>query len=155
MHVVKSLNTSAIEVLVDPSLVGPATVFVSGDDEAAKAEVKGLLHDLGWKDEGIMDLGGIRTARGPENYARAVLRDRRRSEEPGRQHSCHSLNPPHPAEASARGDVPQLLHRLTCLAPSADVHRRPQVPGSGALLLTAPVAWRATYGVVHPPANRR
>ena len=69
VHVVKSLNTAAIEVLADPSLVGPATVFVSGDDEAAKTEVKGLLHDLGWKDEGIMDLGGIRTARGPEHYA--------------------------------------------------------------------------------------
>jgi predicted dinucleotide-binding enzyme len=69
VHVVKSLNTAAIEVLADPSSVGPATVFVSGDDEPAKAEVKGLLHDLGWKDEGIMDLGGIRTARGPENYA--------------------------------------------------------------------------------------
>ncbi len=64
VHVVKSLNTAAIEVLADPSLTGPATVFVSGDDEAAKAEVKGLLHDLGWKYEGIMDLGGIRTARG-------------------------------------------------------------------------------------------
>ena len=37
VHVVKSLNTAAIEVLADPSLVGPATVFVSGDDEAAKA----------------------------------------------------------------------------------------------------------------------
>ena len=69
VHVVKSLSTAAIEVLADPSLVGPATVFVSGDDEAAKSEVRGLLHDLGWKDEGIIDLGGIRTARGPENYA--------------------------------------------------------------------------------------
>jgi 8-hydroxy-5-deazaflavin:NADPH oxidoreductase len=68
VHVVKSLNTAAIEVLADPSLVGPATVFVSGDDEAAKAEVKGLLHDLGWQDEGIIDLGGIKTARGPEHY---------------------------------------------------------------------------------------
>ena len=68
VHVVKSLNTAAIEVQADPSLVGPATAFVSGDDETAKSEVKGLLHDLGWKDEGIIDLGGIRTARGPENY---------------------------------------------------------------------------------------
>jgi 8-hydroxy-5-deazaflavin:NADPH oxidoreductase len=68
VHVVKSLNTAAIEVQADPSLTGPATVFVSGDDEAAKTEVKGLLHDLGWKDEGIIDLGGIQTARGPENY---------------------------------------------------------------------------------------
>ena len=68
VHVVKSLNTAAIEVQADPSLVGPATVFVSGDNEAAKTEVKGLLHDLGWKDPGIIDLGGIKTARGPENY---------------------------------------------------------------------------------------
>jgi hypothetical protein len=68
VHVVKSLNTAAIEVQADPSLVGPATAFVSGDDQTAKAEVRGLLHDLGWKDEGIIDLGGIRTARGPENY---------------------------------------------------------------------------------------
>ena len=69
VNVVKSLNTAAIEVLADPSLVEPATVFVSGDEEVAKAEVKGLLHDLGWTDEGIIDLGGIRTARGPEHYA--------------------------------------------------------------------------------------
>jgi 8-hydroxy-5-deazaflavin:NADPH oxidoreductase len=69
VHVVKSLNTAAIQVMADPSLVGPATVFVSGDDEAAKSGVRGLLHDLGWTDEGIIDLGGIRTARGPENYA--------------------------------------------------------------------------------------
>jgi predicted dinucleotide-binding enzyme len=68
VHVVKSLNTAAIEVQADPSLVGPATVFVSGDDEAAKTEVKGLLHDLGWKDEAILDLGGVQTARGPEHY---------------------------------------------------------------------------------------
>mgnify|MGYP001323247227 CR=1 FL=1 len=67
-HVVKSLNTAAIEVQADPSLTGPATVFVSGDDEGAKAEVKGLLHDLGWTDDGIIDLGGVQTARGPENY---------------------------------------------------------------------------------------
>jgi 8-hydroxy-5-deazaflavin:NADPH oxidoreductase len=68
VHVVKSLNTAAIEVQADPSLVGPATVFLSGDDDAAKAQVKNLLDDLGWKDDEIIDLGGIQTARGPENY---------------------------------------------------------------------------------------
>ena len=68
VHVVKSLNTAAIEVQADPSLTGPATVFVSGDDHGAKAEVVGLLHDLGWADDGIIDLGGVQTARGPENY---------------------------------------------------------------------------------------
>jgi 8-hydroxy-5-deazaflavin:NADPH oxidoreductase len=67
-RVVKSLNTAAIEVQADPSLTGPATVFVSGDSQDAKAEVVGLLHDLGWADDGIIDLGGIQTARGPENY---------------------------------------------------------------------------------------
>jgi predicted dinucleotide-binding enzyme len=68
VHVVKSLNTAAIEVQADPSLVGPATVFVSGDHDPAKAQVKDLLHDLGWEGEAVIDLGGIQTARGPENY---------------------------------------------------------------------------------------
>jgi 8-hydroxy-5-deazaflavin:NADPH oxidoreductase len=68
IHVVKSLNTAAIEVQADPSLASPATVFVSGDDEGAKAEVAGLLRDLGWTDEQVIDLGGVRSARGPENY---------------------------------------------------------------------------------------
>jgi hypothetical protein len=67
-HVVKSLNTAAIEVQADPSLTGPATVFLSGNDDAAKAEAAGLLHDLGWTEETIIDLGGIQTARGPEHY---------------------------------------------------------------------------------------
>jgi 8-hydroxy-5-deazaflavin:NADPH oxidoreductase len=67
-HVVKSLNTAAIEVQADPSLAQPATVFVSGDHDPAKAEVTALLHDLGWDDDQIIDLGGVRTARGPENY---------------------------------------------------------------------------------------
>jgi 8-hydroxy-5-deazaflavin:NADPH oxidoreductase len=68
VHVVKSLNTAAIEVQADPSLTGPATVFVSGDDQGAKTEVVGLLRDLGWSDDRIIDLGGVATARGPENY---------------------------------------------------------------------------------------
>ena len=68
-QVVKSLNTAAIEVQADPSsLPAPATVFVSGDDDQAKATVTGLLNDLGWTGDSIIDLGGIRTARGPEGY---------------------------------------------------------------------------------------
>jgi predicted dinucleotide-binding enzyme len=67
-RVVKSLNTAAIDVLADPSLTGPATVFVSGDHDDAKAQVTALLRDLGWADEAIIDLGGIQTARGPEGY---------------------------------------------------------------------------------------
>ena len=41
------------------------------DATNAVTETGDLVHpnsSLGWKDEGIIDLGGIRTARGPENY---------------------------------------------------------------------------------------
>jgi hypothetical protein len=30
--------------------------------------VKGVLREFGWKDENIVDLGGIRSARGTEMY---------------------------------------------------------------------------------------
>jgi hypothetical protein len=46
-------------------------VFVSGGGEPAKAEAGGLPHDLGGKDQGIIDPGRIQTARGPENYSPA------------------------------------------------------------------------------------
>lgn len=48
--------------------LGPATVFLSGNDQAAKSDVAGLLRDLGWSDDGIVDLGGIESARGAEHY---------------------------------------------------------------------------------------
>ncbi|MEU4385471.1 hypothetical protein [Promicromonospora sp. NPDC023805] len=65
--VVKTLNTMLFTVMANPgSLSTPATVFVSGDHADAKATVTGLLHDLGWRHGSILDLGGIRTARGPE-----------------------------------------------------------------------------------------
>lgn len=66
--IVKTLNTAAMTVLTKPASMEPASVFLSGDDEAAKATVAGLLRDLGWTDDGIIDLGGIQTARGTEHY---------------------------------------------------------------------------------------
>ena len=66
-RVVKTLNTMLFTVMVDrASLTTPATVFLSGDDEDAKGVVRDLLGGLGWTTEHILDLGGIRTARGPE-----------------------------------------------------------------------------------------
>jgi 8-hydroxy-5-deazaflavin:NADPH oxidoreductase len=53
---------------VNPSVIGPSSVFLSGDSAEAKAEAAGLLKDLGWSDDDIIDLGGIETARGPEHY---------------------------------------------------------------------------------------
>jgi predicted dinucleotide-binding enzyme len=66
--VVKSMNTAAITTIANPGVIGPSSVFLSGDDAGAKLESAGLLKDLGWADGDIIDLGGIETARGPEHY---------------------------------------------------------------------------------------
>ena len=53
-------------LMVNPKLVGNGdhTVFLSGNDAGAKAQVSELLHEFGWHD--ILDLGNISTARGTE-----------------------------------------------------------------------------------------
>ena len=65
-RVVKTLNTMTASVMVDPASVagGDHSVFVSGNDAAAKEAVAGLLTDFGHRD--IIDLGDITTARGAE-----------------------------------------------------------------------------------------
>lgn len=64
-RVVKSLNTLNASLMVEPATLGRAsTVFVSGDDDAAKAVVTDLLTSFGHED--VIDLGGIETARGTE-----------------------------------------------------------------------------------------
>ncbi|GAA4881175.1 NADPH-dependent F420 reductase [Kitasatospora terrestris] len=66
-HVVKTLNTMLFPVMTAPAaLTQTPTVFVSGEDPGAKQTVRGLLADLGWREEWITDLGGIRTARATE-----------------------------------------------------------------------------------------
>ena len=73
--VVKSLNTMNCDVMVEPTLVpGDHVVFVSGDDAGAKAEVTSLLESFGWPPDRVIDLGGIETARGPEQYLPLWLR---------------------------------------------------------------------------------
>ena len=68
-RVVKTLNTVTAAVMVDPAALGDATqVFLSGDDDAAKQTVRDLLRSFGWPDDTIIDLGGIKTARGTEMY---------------------------------------------------------------------------------------
>ncbi len=68
-HVVKALNTMSAYVMVDPArLSGSHNVFLAGDDAAAKETVKELLQAFGWTDEAIVDLGGIRAARGTEMF---------------------------------------------------------------------------------------
>jgi 8-hydroxy-5-deazaflavin:NADPH oxidoreductase len=66
-RVVKTLSTMLFTVMANPrALAIPPTAFLSGDDDHAKTEVRGLLADLGWPPGWIEDLGDIRTARGVE-----------------------------------------------------------------------------------------
>ncbi len=72
-RVVKTLNTLTAALMTRPDLLPePTTVFLSGDDAAAKALVTGLLTEFGWRD--ILDLGDISTARGPEMWLPLWLR---------------------------------------------------------------------------------
>lgn len=67
--VVKTLNTVNAHLMVDPSHLagGDHTMFVCGNDAAAKGKVTGLLREwFGWKD--VVDLGDITNARGTEMY---------------------------------------------------------------------------------------
>lgn len=69
VKVVKTLNTVTASLMVNPGLVGNGehTIFVSGNDPAAKGLVRDWLANwFGWKD--ILDLGDITTARGVEMY---------------------------------------------------------------------------------------
>ena len=73
--VVKALNTVNCNVMVDPSVVpGEHDVFVCGNDEGAKNEVRELLGSFGWPAERINDLGDITAARGTEMYLPLWLR---------------------------------------------------------------------------------
>jgi predicted dinucleotide-binding enzyme len=74
-QVVKALNTVNCEVMVNPALIpGRHTVFVAGNDERAKETVTGLLRELGWPSDAILDLGGIDAARATEMYMPLWLR---------------------------------------------------------------------------------
>ncbi len=74
LKVVKTLNTIGAPVMVAPQALagGEHTVFVSGNDTAAKAAVAELLKSFGWKD--VLDLGDISSARGPEMYLAMWIR---------------------------------------------------------------------------------
>jgi len=73
--VVKTLNTTNVNVMVDPGQVagGDHDLFVSGNDAAAKARVTELLRQwFGWRN--VIDLGDITTARGVEMILPVWLR---------------------------------------------------------------------------------
>ena len=67
--VVKALNTLTAALMVRPDLLPePTDVFVAGDDDAAKAQVRRLLESFGWPADRVRDLGGLGAARALETY---------------------------------------------------------------------------------------
>lgn len=69
-RVVKSLTTMAAALMVDPGRVpGDHVVFLSGDDTDARNDVGALLRQFGWREDSIIDLGELRTARATEQYS--------------------------------------------------------------------------------------
>lgn len=68
--VVKALNTMWCGLMVNPAMIngGDHSTFVSGNDTAAKEEVKKILKSFGWAEKNILDLGDITKARGTEMY---------------------------------------------------------------------------------------
>jgi len=69
VKVVKALGTVTAAVMVDPARVpGAHSLFIAGDDDEAKAQVRDLLASFGWPGGRIIDLGGIPGARAIEAY---------------------------------------------------------------------------------------
>lgn len=60
-HVVKAFNIVNAKLMVHPQLPGgPPTMFIAGNDAAAKQQVLDLLQQFGWES---IDIGGIEGAR--------------------------------------------------------------------------------------------
>ncbi|MGZ3882803.1 MAG: NADPH-dependent F420 reductase [Bacteroidia bacterium] len=68
VKVIKALNTMNCDIMVDPASIGGGNhnVFICGNDAGAKAETVKLLESFGWKQQNIIDLGDITSARGTE-----------------------------------------------------------------------------------------
>ncbi len=67
--VVKTFNTIWCGLMVNPGLIGDGNHinYISGNDNDAKARVKELVKEFGWRDENLIDLGDITAARATES----------------------------------------------------------------------------------------
>jgi len=67
LRVVKTLCTVNNQVMVNPSVVpGQHTMFLCGNDAAAKQQMLSILQEFGWPAENCMDLGDITASRAIE-----------------------------------------------------------------------------------------
>jgi hypothetical protein len=74
--VVKTLNTMWCGLMVNPQMIGGGnhTNFICGNDADAKATVKELLKEFGWRNDTLLDLGDITASRGTEAVLPVWLR---------------------------------------------------------------------------------
>lgn len=66
--IIKTFNTMWCGLMVNPGMVGDGehVNFISGNDNEAKQKIRELMHEIGWRDESIIDLGDIAASRGTE-----------------------------------------------------------------------------------------
>ena len=63
-HFVKAFNSVGNALMVDPQFAGgKPTMFICGDDQAAKTTVAGLVEQFGWE---VADMGAVEAARAIE-----------------------------------------------------------------------------------------
>jgi len=74
--VVKTLNTMWCGLMVNPGMIGGGNHinYLSGNNAEAKAKVKKLLNQFGWKEENLLDLGDISGSRATESILPIWLR---------------------------------------------------------------------------------
>lgn len=68
VKVVKTLNTMWNGLMLDPARIanGDHVNYICGNDATAKSKVISLLSEFGWKNENILDIGDITSARATE-----------------------------------------------------------------------------------------
>lgn len=72
-RLVKAMNFVSAKIMGDPArLAGNHTVFIAGNDAAAKQTVADLLGAIGWQD--ILDLGDVSACRAMESLAPMWIR---------------------------------------------------------------------------------
>lgn len=67
-HVVKTLNTMWNGLMLNPAMInnGDHVNYICGNNKEAKLKVIDLLKTFGWKEESILDIGDITSARATE-----------------------------------------------------------------------------------------
>ena len=102
VKVIKCLNTLTAQLMVNPDLIpGKHNLFIAGNDEESKLNVRFLLHEnFGWNDDCFIDLGDLSGARSAEMLVLLWIRLWNHFQNPVFNFSL--LSPPSPFRAPAQ-----------------------------------------------------